>query len=99
MVTELVFMDPVTTICEACEGTRYSKEALQYTYHGKNVMEILSMPVEEAYEFFVDNKKIRKKLKAMLERASVSVSGTAVIYLVRWGEAESKAGEGFGSEG
>lgn len=67
VVTELVFMDPVTTICEACEGMRYSKEALQYTYHGKNVMEILSMPVEEAYEFFVDNKKIRKKLKAMLE--------------------------------
>lgn len=28
IVTELVFMDPVTTVCEACEGKRYSEEAL-----------------------------------------------------------------------
>ena len=67
VVTELVFMDPVTTECEECEGKRYSKEALSYTYHGKNIMEVLEMSVEDAYEFFADNKKISKKLKAMLE--------------------------------
>ena len=67
VVTELVFMDPVTTVCEECEGKRYGKEALRYTYHGKNVIEILNMSVEEAYEFFRENKKISKKLKAMLE--------------------------------
>ena len=67
IVTELVFMDPVTTICEECEGKRYSKEALQHTYHGKNIMEILDMSVEDAYDFFIDNKKISKRLKAMIE--------------------------------
>ena len=67
VVTELVFMDPVTTVCEECEGKRYSSEALRHTYHGKNIIEILNMSVEEAYEFFGDNKKISKKLKAMLE--------------------------------
>ena len=67
VVTELVFMDPVTTECEECEGKRYSKEALSHTYHGKNIMEVLEMSVEDAYEFFADNKKISKKLKAMLE--------------------------------
>ena len=67
IITELVFMDPVTTVCEECEGKRYSKEALSYTYHGKNVMEILNMSAEEAYEFLKENKKISKKLKAMLE--------------------------------
>lgn len=67
IVTELVFMDPVTTVCEECEGKRYSKEALGYTYHGKNIMEALGMSVEEAYDFFADNKTISKKLKAMLE--------------------------------
>lgn len=43
IVTELVFMDPVTTDCEACGGKRYSEEALSYKYHGKNIVEILEM--------------------------------------------------------
>ena len=66
-VTELVFMDPVTTVCEACGGKRYSKEALSYRYKGKNIVEILEMTAEEAYEFFCDNKKISKVLSAMME--------------------------------
>ena len=67
IVTELVFMDPVTTVCEACEGKRYSKEALSYQYHGKNIEEILAMSAEDAYEFFKSNKKLRNALGAMLE--------------------------------
>lgn len=60
-------MDPVTTVCEACEGKRYSREALAYRYRGKNIVEILAMSAEETYDFFGDNKKIRKALGAMLQ--------------------------------
>ena len=60
-------MDPVTTVCEACEGKRYSEEALSYRYQGKNIMEILDMSAGEAYEFFKDNRKLRKALGAMIE--------------------------------
>ena len=67
IVTELVFMDPVTTVCEACEGKRYSDEALSYRYHGKNIVNIMNMSAGEAYEFFKENKKLRKALGAMLE--------------------------------
>lgn len=67
IVTELVFMDPVTTVCEACDGKRYSAEALSYRYRGKNIEEILNMPAADAYEFFKDNKKLRKALGAMVE--------------------------------
>ena len=67
IVTELVFMDPVTTVCEACEGKRYSPEALSCRYKGKNIVEILDMSAGEAYEFFKENKKLRKALGAMLE--------------------------------
>ncbi len=67
IVTELVFMDPVVTVCEACEGGRYSDEALKYRYKGKNISEILNMQAEEALEFFSENKKISKQLKAMNE--------------------------------
>lgn len=67
IITELVFMDPVTTVCEECEGTRYSKEALKYCYHGKNIIDILNMSVEDAYEFFKDNRKISRHLRALME--------------------------------
>ena len=67
IVTELVFMDPVTTVCEACEGRRYSQEALSHRYRGKSIVDILDMSAAEANEFFRDNKKLRKALDAMLE--------------------------------
>lgn len=67
IVTELVFMDPVTTVCEACDGKRYSQEAMSYQYKGKNIVEILDMSVGDAYEFFKENRKLRKALGAMLE--------------------------------
>ena len=66
ITTELVFMDPVTTLCEDCNGSRYSKEALSYKYKEKNITDILNMSVKDAYEFFKENKKIRKTLEAML---------------------------------
>lgn len=67
VVTELVFMDPVTTVCESCEGKRYNETALSYRYHGKNVEEISKMSVQDASEFFRDVPKIAKHLKAMRE--------------------------------
>ena len=67
IVTELVFMDPVTTVCEACEGKRYNQEAMSYQYKGKNIVEILDMSVGDAYEFFKENRKLKKALGAMLE--------------------------------
>ena len=65
VITELVFMDPVTTICENCEGKRYSEQALSYKYRGKDIVDILNMTVEEAMAFFAENTKINKHLKAM----------------------------------
>ncbi|MGN0972762.1 MAG: ATP-binding cassette domain-containing protein [Aristaeellaceae bacterium] len=67
IVTELVFMDPVTTVCEACEGRRYSQEALACRYRGKSIVDILAMSAGEAYDFFRDNGKLRRALGAMLE--------------------------------
>jgi len=67
ITTELVFMDPVTTKCEACGGKRYSPKALSYTYKGKTIVDILEMSAEEALGFFDDQKRIRKKLMALCE--------------------------------
>lgn len=67
ITTELVFMEPVTTVCERCGGKRYSDESLRYLYKGKNIVDVLAMSVEEASEFFEGNKKISEKLSALME--------------------------------
>lgn len=67
ITTELIFMEPITTLCEECNGDRYSKEALQYSYKNKSIVEVLNMSVEDACEFFKDNKKIMNYLNALME--------------------------------
>ena len=67
ITTELIFMEPVTTMCEYCNGSRYSKEALEHLYKGKTIVDVLSMSVEEALDFFDGNKKITEKLSALME--------------------------------
>ena len=47
-----------------CGGHRYSRQALSYTYKGKNIDKVMSLTVDEALEFF-DAPKIRKPLKAL----------------------------------
>ncbi|MCC0662697.1 excinuclease ABC subunit UvrA [Clostridioides sp. ZZV15-6597] len=64
LVTELVFMDPVINTCEACRGTRYNEEVLSKLYKGKNIVEVLSMTVDESLEFFTE-KKLCKILQTM----------------------------------
>ena len=67
ITTELIFMEPITTLCEECNGDRYSKEALQYSYKNKSIVEVLNMSVEDACEFFKDNKKIMNYLNSLME--------------------------------
>ncbi|MDX6760362.1 excinuclease ABC subunit UvrA [Streptomyces sp. F8] len=50
--TDLATMAAVATVCEECEGKRFTPEVLTYRLRGKNISEVLNMPVAEAYEFF-----------------------------------------------
>src|SRR5215471_9106927 len=51
--------------CEACQGKRYNREALEIRYKGKNIAEVLDMTVEEAMRFFAKVPNVYKKLKAL----------------------------------
>lgn len=64
LVTELAFMDPIVTECEACGGMRYNKEALACTYKEKDIVELLGLTASQAMEIFEDA-KIRKRLGVM----------------------------------
>ncbi|HEX7097837.1 MAG TPA: excinuclease ABC subunit UvrA [Acidimicrobiia bacterium] len=50
--TDLGFMETVATTCEDCEGRRFQATVLEYTLAGRNIAEVLEMPVEEAEQFF-----------------------------------------------
>jgi excinuclease ABC A subunit len=49
---DLAMMAEVASLCEKCEGKRFTPEVLSYRLRGKNISEILGMPVAEAREFF-----------------------------------------------
>ncbi len=50
--TDLAMMAGVAAPCEVCEGKRFQAEVLKYTLGGKDISEVLAMPVAEATEFF-----------------------------------------------
>ncbi|MBK4347058.1 ATP-binding cassette domain-containing protein [Lacisediminihabitans changchengi] len=50
--TDLGVMASVSTVCEVCEGKRFQASVLDYTLDGKNISEVLAMPVAEAELFF-----------------------------------------------
>ncbi|MDQ3881225.1 MAG: excinuclease ABC subunit UvrA [Chloroflexota bacterium] len=62
---EMHFLPDVYVTCEVCKGKRYNREALEITYKGKNIAEILDMTVDEALEFFAPVPSVRQKLETL----------------------------------
>jgi excinuclease UvrABC ATPase subunit len=52
--SDLAIMAGVATTCEVCEGRRFMAEVLEYTLGGRDISEVLAMPVEEARAFFAE---------------------------------------------
>ncbi|WP_314246643.1 excinuclease ABC subunit UvrA [Streptomyces sp. DSM 40907] len=50
--TDLAMMAAVASVCEECEGRRFTPEVLTYRLRGKNISEVLNMTVAEAHAFF-----------------------------------------------
>jgi excinuclease UvrABC ATPase subunit len=50
--TDLAMMAGVAAPCEVCDGKRFQASVLEYTFGGKDISEVLAMPVAEASEFF-----------------------------------------------
>ncbi|HEX6343030.1 excinuclease ABC subunit UvrA [Umezawaea sp.] len=63
--TDLAMMAGVASVCEQCEGKRFTPKVLMYTLRGKNISEVLAMPVTEARDFFTSG-----QARAILDRLS-----------------------------
>ena len=61
--SDLAFMAGVASVCEVCEGRRFTDEVLGYQLRGRNISEVLGMSVEEAQAYFTE-----KPVRLMLDR-------------------------------
>lgn len=50
--TDLAMMAGVATTCEDCEGKRFDASVLEYHFGGRDISEVLAMPITEAFDFF-----------------------------------------------
>ena len=66
-VIEMNFLPSVNVVCNECRGRRYKSDTLAVKYKGKNINDVLEMPISEAYEFFENIPSIAQKLKALVD--------------------------------
>ncbi|MGK2874653.1 MAG: excinuclease ABC subunit UvrA [Nocardioides sp.] len=64
---EMNFLPDVYVPCEVCHGQRYNRETLEVHYKGKNIGEVLDMPIEEAVDFFAAVPAINRHLTTLVE--------------------------------
>ncbi len=81
---EMHFLPDVYVLCEACKGKRFNDETLKITFKGRNIADVLDMPVKDAVGFFEAFTGIRRKLQTLVEvglgyitlgQASTTLSG------------------------
>lgn len=72
--TDLGVMATVETTCEECEGKRFGASVLQYTLGGRNIAEVLAMPVSEAERYFGEGEaKVPAAQKILSRMADVGL--------------------------
>ncbi len=64
---EMHFLPDVYVPCEVCHGKRYNREALEITFKGKTIADVLAMTIEQAWEFFSNQPSIANKLETLVQ--------------------------------
>src|SRR5699024_8362778 len=64
---EMNFLPDVYVPCEVCHGARYNRETLEVTFKGKNIAEVLDMPLAGANDFFPAIPAVSRHLKTLVE--------------------------------
>lgn len=62
---EMNFLPDIYVSCETCNGKRYNRETLEIHYKGKNISDVLKMPISESVDFFDSVPSIKRKLRTL----------------------------------
>jgi excinuclease ABC subunit A len=64
---EMHFLPDVYVPCEVCKGARYNRDTLEIQFKGKNIAEVLNMPVTEALDFFSNQPSIARHMQTLVD--------------------------------
>jgi excinuclease ABC subunit A len=64
-VVEMQFLADVHLVCDVCNGQRFKEEVLEVTYKMKSIFDVLNLSVDEAIEFFKEEKNIAKAIQPL----------------------------------
>lgn len=64
-VVEMQFLADVHLTCDVCGGKRFKEEVLEVQYKNKSIFDVLEMSVDEAIEFFKEEKNIRQAIQPL----------------------------------
>ena len=64
---EMHFLPDVYVPCEVCKGDRYNRDTLDIQFKGKNIADVLDMPVSEAVHFFANQPAISRYMQTLLD--------------------------------
>lgn len=64
---EMHFLPDVYVPCEVCKGARYNRDTLDITFKGKNISDVLDMPIAEAVEFFANQPRIARHMQTLCD--------------------------------
>jgi excinuclease ABC subunit A len=67
VMVELLFLPSVYAPCPTCHGARYNAKTLEIQYRGRNIAEVLSMTVDDAWEFFAEEPQLARALGVVRE--------------------------------
>src|SRR5258708_39608693 len=66
IITELSYMDPITTHCESCDGRRFKESMLAYQLRSKSIADVLGMSAEDSAGFFFE-RAVCSKVSALID--------------------------------
>ncbi len=64
---EMHFLPDVYVPCEVCKGARYNRDTLEITFKGKNIADVLDLPVSDAVEFFANQPRIARHMQTFVD--------------------------------
>ena len=64
---EMQFLANVTIPCEICNGKKFKNQVLEVTYQNKNIYEVLELSIEEALDYFKNQKSIINKIQPLFD--------------------------------
>ncbi|WP_420453347.1 excinuclease ABC subunit UvrA [Ilumatobacter sp.] len=64
---EMHFLPDVYVPCEVCKGARFNRDTLDIEFKGKNIADVLDMPVSEAVDFFANQPGIARYMETLVD--------------------------------